>query len=233
MSKTPNSAKNTSKYYSRKDNMIYNTKAKSGWRYKYNNIKAGDKIQNTVKYKRRNVEYDASYISYNPLKEDEIKWNLGKNRTRNYTNEAESGLYDGGNTQFKNAFKENYIKETDESKYSNQDNRKNKISQNYLEDMKIISMKKMFDVNNKSETSRNSNRYNHSYHESYYSNGNELYNKLCTKLTFMKVEIINSQKETKNALLQSLGSLESISKSMAELVKGQKQLIELMKKDKK
>ena len=49
----------------------------------------------------------------------------------------------------------------------------------------------------------------------------------------MKVEIINSQKETKNALLQSLGSLESISKSIAELVKGQKQLIELMQKNKK
>ena len=233
MSKTPNSAKNTSKYYSRKDNMIYNTKPKSGWRYKYNDIKVGDKIQNTVKYKRRNVEYDA-YISYNPIKEDDIKWNLGKNRSRNYTNEAESGLYDGGNTKFKYAFKENYIKETDESKHSNQDNPKNKISQNYLEDMKIIRMKKMFDVNNKSETSRNSNRYNHSYHESYYSNGNELYNKLCTKLTIIKVEIINSQKETKNALLQSLGGpLESISKSMDELVKGQKQLIELVKKVKK
>ena len=184
MSKTTNCAKNFSKYYSRKYNMIYNTKTKSGLRYKYNNIK------------------------------------------RNYTNEAEFGLYNGGNTKFKYAFKENYIKETDESKHSNQDNPKNKISQNYLEDMKIIRMKKMFDVNNKSETSRNSNRYNHSYHESYYSNGNELYNKLCTKLTIIKVEIINSQKETKNAL-------ESISKSMAELVKGQKQLIELVKKGKK
>ena len=233
MSQNPNNAKNFGKNYSRKDNTIYNTKGNRRWRYKYNNIKIGDKKQTTVKYKRRNIEYDA-FIPYNSMEEDEIKWNLGKNRSNNYTNEAESSLYDVGNTKFVNVYKEKYINETNESKYNNKDNSKNEIIKDkFLEDMKIINMKKINDINNKSENGRNSNRNNHNYHESYYSN--ELLNKLNIKFATLKIEItltiINSQIETKDALLKSQQVLESISKSMKTLVNGQNELIQLTKKN--
>ena len=117
--------------------------------------------------------------------------------------------------------------------YKRRNNPKNNLlfGDKILKDLKSSNIRKKSD-NNKSETSRNTNKPNHSFYESHYSNGiNKKLDKIDLKITIFKKEItkeiLKSQTEMKDALLKALGS---ISNSMKQLIDGQNELIRLSTK---
>ena len=240
MSRNLNSNQNVMINISRKNKSIYNINPNKDKRdVSYNNPKEKKdekKTKEKVIYKRRNTEYDIP-IPNIQIKYTEIgKMNLVKNRSRNYT-EGNGGLYEGGLTRLYNENRKKYIEERNEENNKNKNNPKDNLlfGGQILEDLKSTNMRKISD-NNKSETSRNSNKPNHSYYESHYSNGiNKMLDKIDLKITVfkseitkeIKEEILKSQNEIKDALLRVLGS---ISNSMKQLIDGQNKLIKLAEK---
>ena len=241
MSQHANSSKIFRKEYSRKFKPIFNYNTinkKDEAICDYSKDKKDEKQKKeTVIYKRRNTEYDI-HIYNKPMEDIEITdLNLAKNRSRNYTNEGNGGLYTGGKTRFLNAIRQNNYQQT------------NNNDINLYETLRSSDIRNFRKINEnrkeKSESSLNSNRHNHSYYESHYSNGmKKQLDNIETKLTLFKNEItktikesqketkdaiLNSQKETKNELLRVLNS---ISDSMKILISGQNKLIQLSKNKK-
>ena len=160
--------------------------------------------------------------------------NLIKNRSRNYINEGNGYLF-----LFYiiisnyNIFLPNILIQKRCGISQQLWNPKNNLlfGDKILKDLKSTNIIKKND-NNKSETSRNTNKPNHSFYESHYSNGiNKKLDKIDLKITIFKKEItkeiLKSQTEMKDALLRVLGS---ISNSMKQLIDGQNKLIKLAEK---
>ena len=149
--------------------------------------------------------------------------NLAKNRSRNYANEGNSGLYEGGKTRFHNQIRQNNFQEKRDLRANNQNNSKYNIGT--LDDMKISNIIYFIGVNinnknEKSQSSRNTNKHNHSYHEIYYSNG------INQKLDNIELKLNNFQ----NDISKVLTILNNISNSMKIFISKQDELIQLTKK---